>query len=105
MTDWQKIKKLLFEVRKVAVNIPATNSDCNYSYAEYLETLDILGFYVEKNYCDGAKNMCRDCDIHLLAIQGDIGNSDIIESLDKVREKLYEVEKLLDGEGDKKSKK
>lgn len=95
MTDWQAIKELLLKVRQTTVKIPASCPDCVYSYAEYLETLDILGFYIEKGYNDGAKDMCKQCDIHLLAIQGDIGDSDIIECLDNVRQMLYKVDELL----------
>lgn len=94
MNNVDKIKSTLITIKSIRVKIPsgAIESVCN--YADYIEGLDELSYFVDRQCVDGVVKLCDICDRFILCIMEDLNDDNINDTLGTARELLVKITHL-----------
>lgn len=90
-----KIKGILNAIRAIHIKIPSFYTDAVRYYNKYLDSLDLLEYYVDEENLEGIRILFDVCDEYLLQTIGNSADDGITDALDTLRSLLYRINKLL----------
>lgn len=94
MNNFDKIKTTLITIKSVHVKIPSGSFESVCNYADYIEGLDELSYFVDRSCTEGVIRLCDICDRYLIAIMEDLNDESINDTLGTVRDLLVKIIKL-----------